>query len=71
MFLTGDTAQSIMRGVAFRFTDLKTLFHHAKEQRISSKHAELVVRHIFSSLDIRCTFNTFMPFERLTCVGVL
>ncbi|XP_068702489.1 TPR and ankyrin repeat-containing protein 1-like [Montipora foliosa] len=31
MFFTGDTAQSIMRGIAFRFEDLKTLFHHAKE----------------------------------------
>ena len=30
-FFTGDTAQSIMRGIAFRFDDLKTLFHHAKE----------------------------------------
>uniref|UniRef100_A0A1I8IKN9 UvrD-like helicase ATP-binding domain-containing protein n=1 Tax=Macrostomum lignano TaxID=282301 RepID=A0A1I8IKN9_9PLAT len=30
MFFTGDTAQSIMRGVSFRFTDLKTLFHHAR-----------------------------------------
>ena len=31
MFFTGDTAQSIMRGIAFRFEDLKSLFHHAKE----------------------------------------
>ena len=31
MFLTGDTAQSIMRGVSFRFSDLKTLFHYAKQ----------------------------------------
>ena len=31
LFFTGDTAQSIMRGIAFRFDDLKTLFHHAKE----------------------------------------
>ncbi|XP_033107815.1 TPR and ankyrin repeat-containing protein 1-like [Anneissia japonica] len=29
IFLTGDTAQSIMRGVAFRFNDLKSLFHYA------------------------------------------
>ncbi|NXV83306.1 TRNK1 protein, partial [Atlantisia rogersi] len=40
MFLTGDTAQSIMKGVAFRFSDLRSLFHYAsknsmsKEQRI-------------------------------------
>uniref|UniRef100_A0A0L8HRK2 UvrD-like helicase ATP-binding domain-containing protein n=2 Tax=Octopus bimaculoides TaxID=37653 RepID=A0A0L8HRK2_OCTBM len=31
MFLTGDTAQSIMRGVAFRFCDLKSLFYYLKE----------------------------------------
>ncbi|KAK3727086.1 hypothetical protein QZH41_019746, partial [Actinostola sp. cb2023] len=30
MFFTGDTAQSIMRGIAFRFEDLKTLFHAIK-----------------------------------------
>ena len=31
LFFTGDTAQSIMRGIAFRFDDLKTLFHHARK----------------------------------------
>ena len=31
LFFTGDTAQSIMRGIAFRFDDLKSLFHHAKQ----------------------------------------
>ena len=31
MFLTGDTAQSIMRGIAFRFQDLKSLFYYASE----------------------------------------
>ena len=31
LFFTGDTAQSIMRGIAFRFNDLKSLFHHAKQ----------------------------------------
>lgn len=29
MFLTGDTAQSIMQGVSFRFSDLRSLFHYA------------------------------------------
>ncbi|XP_075916736.1 TPR and ankyrin repeat-containing protein 1-like [Petromyzon marinus] len=29
MFLTGDTAQSIVRGVAFRFSELRSLFHFA------------------------------------------
>ena len=31
MFFTGDTMQSVMRGTAFRFSDLKTLFHIANE----------------------------------------
>ncbi|KAG8521586.1 TPR and ankyrin repeat-containing protein 1 [Galemys pyrenaicus] len=31
MFLTGDTAQSIMKGVAFRFSDLCSLFHYASK----------------------------------------
>ncbi|XP_052214395.1 TPR and ankyrin repeat-containing protein 1-like isoform X2 [Dreissena polymorpha] len=31
MFLTGDTAQSIMRGISFRFSDLRSLFYHAKQ----------------------------------------
>ena len=32
LFLTGDTAQSIMRGVSFRFSDLKSLFYKANKQ---------------------------------------
>ncbi|EPY78384.1 TPR and ankyrin repeat-containing protein 1 [Camelus ferus] len=31
MFLTGDTAQTIMKGVAFRFSDLRSLFHYASK----------------------------------------
>ena len=31
MFFTGDTAQSIMRGIAFRFQDLRTLFYQIRE----------------------------------------
>ncbi|XP_019502697.1 PREDICTED: TPR and ankyrin repeat-containing protein 1 [Hipposideros armiger] len=31
MFLTGDTAQSIMKGVAFRFSDLRSVFHYASK----------------------------------------
>ncbi|PFX33387.1 TPR and ankyrin repeat-containing protein 1 [Stylophora pistillata] len=31
LFFTGDTAQSIMRGISFRFSDLKSLFHHARK----------------------------------------
>ncbi|NXX51843.1 TRNK1 protein, partial [Tricholaema leucomelas] len=37
MFLTGDTAQSIMKGVAFRFSDLKSLFHYASKNSVSKK----------------------------------
>ena len=32
MFFTGDTAQSIMKGVAFRFCDLQSLFVVAKQE---------------------------------------
>ena len=28
LFLSGDTAQSIMRGVSFRFSDLRSVFHY-------------------------------------------
>lgn len=31
MFLTGDTAQSIMKGVSFRFKDLVSLFHYTSK----------------------------------------
>ena len=37
LFLTGDTAQSIMRGIAFRFSDLRNIFHRASKQSIKSK----------------------------------
>ena len=36
-FLTGDTAQSIMSGISFRFEDVKTLFYHLKEQHAFDK----------------------------------
>ena len=32
LFFTGDTAQSIMRGIAFRFQDLRSLFHVIHEK---------------------------------------
>ena len=32
MFFTGDTAQTIMRGVAFRFQDLRSIFHEIHSQ---------------------------------------
>ncbi|XP_064525921.1 TPR and ankyrin repeat-containing protein 1 isoform X2 [Pseudopipra pipra] len=37
MFLTGDTAQSIMKGVAFRFSDLRSLFHYASKSSANKK----------------------------------
>nr|XP_016849904.1 PREDICTED: TPR and ankyrin repeat-containing protein 1 [Anolis carolinensis] len=42
MFLTGDTAQSIMKGVAFRFSDLTSLFHYASET--SNDKKQCIVR---------------------------
>ena len=37
LFLTGDTAQSIMRGISFRFGDLRSLFHYAGEKASLAK----------------------------------
>ncbi|XP_056376348.1 TPR and ankyrin repeat-containing protein 1 isoform X3 [Hyla sarda] len=37
MFLTGDTAQSIMKGVSFRFSDLRSLFYYANKYCSGSK----------------------------------
>ncbi|XP_075068730.1 TPR and ankyrin repeat-containing protein 1 isoform X2 [Mixophyes fleayi] len=37
MFLTGDTAQSIMKGVAFRFSDLRSLFYYANKNSSDDK----------------------------------
>ena len=31
LFLTGDTAQSIMKGVSFRFQELRTMFHEVQK----------------------------------------
>ncbi|XP_029097639.1 TPR and ankyrin repeat-containing protein 1 isoform X3 [Monodon monoceros] len=39
MFLTGDTAQSIMKGVAFRFSDLRSLFHYASKNTTDKQYA--------------------------------
>ena len=44
LFFTGDTAQSIMRGIAFRFSDLRSLFYYMKESFKSvGEDAEVVV----------------------------
>ena len=45
LFFTGDTAQSIISGIAFRFEDLRTLFYHMKEQN-HYKVAVPVVKHL-------------------------
>lgn len=37
LFLTGDTAQSIMKGVSFRFDQVKNLFYEAKQNSESVK----------------------------------
>lgn len=37
MFLAGDTAQSIMRGISFRFCDLKSLFFFVEESQDRKK----------------------------------
>ena len=37
LFLTGDTAQSIMRGISFRFGDLRSLFHYAGQRAALAK----------------------------------
>ena len=39
-FLCGDSAQSIMRGVSFRFTDVRSLFHNIGE---SFRHGKVLV----------------------------
>ncbi|KAM4028227.1 TPR and ankyrin repeat-containing protein 1 [Anomaloglossus baeobatrachus] len=43
MFLTGDTAQSIMKGVSFRFSDLRSLFYYANKS-CSGSEKNCIVR---------------------------
>ena len=44
IFLTGDTAQSVMRGISFRFEDLKSLFYYVNENyKAVGAQAEVVV----------------------------
>ena len=44
LFLTGDTAQSIMRGVSFRFSDLRSVFHYISKNVDRSKGQKSVVK---------------------------
>ena len=41
VFATGDTAQSIMRGVSFRFKDMQMVFHHRRQTSDSSQKIEI------------------------------
>lgn len=41
MFLSGDTAQAIMRGISFRFDDLKSLFFHTPDVEVPKQLFQL------------------------------
>ncbi|XP_063425387.1 TPR and ankyrin repeat-containing protein 1-like [Mytilus trossulus] len=48
MFVTGDTAQSIMKGIAFRFKDLISLFHYAsKDSSVKTVGVSVQPDHIY------------------------
>ncbi|CAG2222141.1 TPR and ankyrin repeat-containing protein 1 [Mytilus edulis] len=48
MFVTGDTAQSIMKGIAFRFKDLVSLFHYAsKDSSVTTVGVSVQPDHIY------------------------
>ena len=44
LFLTGDTAQSIMRGVSFRFSDLRSVFHYISKHVDQSRGQKIKLR---------------------------
>ena len=44
LFLTGDTAQSIMRGVSFRFSDLRSVFHYINKHVDQSRNQKTEVK---------------------------
>ena len=52
LFLTGDTAQSIMRGVSFRFSDLRSLFHKARKQAKSIRKKDMITVPVVDELTI-------------------
>lgn len=61
----GDTAQSIMRGIAFRFSDLRSLFYHAKMSmqemgKTSTVKVPKQVDDIFQGLRVRIRKNTLV-----------
>ena len=51
MFFTGDTAQSIMRGIAFRFQDLRSIFYdlHSNNPQIEVPHKPYTLTNNFRS----------------------
>ncbi|KAI3424745.1 hypothetical protein D9Q98_008134 [Chlorella vulgaris] len=44
LFLCGDTAQTIARGVGFRFTDIQTLFYEERQSQLALEEAARVER---------------------------
>ena len=44
LFLTGDTAQSIMRGVSFRFSDLRSVFYYISKHVDRSRGQKVKLR---------------------------
>ena len=52
LFLTGDTAQSIMRGVSFRFSDLRSLFYKAKKHAKNIRKKAVVTVPVVDELTI-------------------
>ena len=44
LFLTGDTAQSIVRGVSFRFSDLRSVFHYISKNVDRSKQQKIKLK---------------------------
>ena len=44
LFLTGDTAQSIMRGVSFRFSDLRSVFYYISKHVDRSRGQQVKLR---------------------------
>ena len=75
VFLTGDTAQSIMSGIAFRFEDVKTLFHHLKLEVPKVRHLTInfrahsgILRLASSVTDLlKCYFPNSFDHEGLQC----
>ena len=64
LFLTGDTAQSIMRGISFRFSELRYLFHCAKE-RLSKKKTKAPNIIVPKVKDLQINFRSHTGFLNL------